>query len=101
MITDVQIPFVWIPSGSFKMGSNDLMARKDEKPVHKIILDGFWMSETPITNIQFAAFINKTGYKTTAEIAPTIEEVISHIPLGTPLPKKQFFLTGYFTFKND
>ena len=65
MITDVQIPFVWIPSGSFKMGSNDLMARKDEKPVHKIILDGFWMSETPITNIQFAAFINKTGYKTT------------------------------------
>lgn len=101
MITDVQIPFVWIPSGSFKMGSNDLMARKDEKPVHKIILDGFWMSETPITNIQFAAFINKSGYKTTAEIAPTIEEVISQLPLGTPLPKKEMLVPGSLTFKND
>ena len=40
-ISNVQMPFIWIPSGSFKMGSNDLMAQKDEQPVHKIFLNGF------------------------------------------------------------
>jgi len=35
--------FVWIPSGEFRMGSNEEM--KDEQPAHKVRIDGFWMGK--------------------------------------------------------
>ena len=59
-IGEVEMTMVWIPNGSFNMGSDDSMALDNEKPVHKITLDGFWMSETPVTNVQFAVFINES-----------------------------------------
>src|SRR5690554_4168498 len=31
---------VWIPPGSFKMGSNEF---PDAQPIHEVQLDGFWM----------------------------------------------------------
>ena len=100
IISNMQIPFVWIPTGSFKMGSNDLMAHENEQPVHKIFLDGFWMSETPVTNIQFAAFVNNSGYKTTAEYAPSLQEIMMQLPPGTPLPPKEMLVPGSLTFNN-
>ena len=101
MVGETKIAFVWIPNGSFNMGSDDLMALDNEKPVHKITLDGFWMSETPITNKQFAAFINESGYTTTAEIAPTLEEIMSQVPPGTTPPPKEMLVPGSLTFINQ
>ncbi|MGF1534828.1 MAG: formylglycine-generating enzyme family protein [Bernardetiaceae bacterium] len=35
-------PFVWIPEGEFMMGSEDY---DNEKPLHRVRLSGFWLSQ--------------------------------------------------------
>jgi formylglycine-generating enzyme required for sulfatase activity len=60
---------VWIPGGSFHMGCADC-GMPDALPVHTVALDGFWMARTPVTNAQFARFVNATGYVTVAERKP-------------------------------
>ena len=89
---------VWIPAGTFTMGGTerDFMlnwprsarSRDDERPLHSVTLSGFWISETPVTNRQFKAFIDATAYITTAEKAPTLEEIIPLLPPGAPPPLK-------------
>ena len=59
---------VWIPGGTFRMGSNDHYV--EEAPVHRAAVDGFWIDETPVTNAQFAAFVAATGHVTAAETPP-------------------------------
>ena len=50
----VNITFVWIPAGKFAMGSND--GQRDNAPAFKTeVKEGFWMSETEITNEQYCA----------------------------------------------
>lgn len=41
------IQFRYIPAGTFLMGSED--GDHDEKPVHPVKVDGFWLSEAPIS----------------------------------------------------
>ena len=55
---------LWIPGGAFEMGSKSF---PDALPVHKVKVKGFWMDEHEVTNVQFAAFVKATGYKTVAE----------------------------------
>ncbi len=93
-----EMTMIWVPGGSFMMGSNDKMARNDEKPKHKVQLDGFWISETPVTNNQFAAFVNVTNYKTTAETPPSLEDIMSQLPKDTPRPPKELLVAGSLTF---
>lgn len=57
---------VRIPSGTFWMGAND-PAMHDALPIHKVTVSGFWMDITPVTNAQFAKFVDATGYVTVAE----------------------------------
>jgi len=45
------IKLVWVPGGSFMMGSND--GDDDEKPVHEVELDGFWIGKTEVTVAQW------------------------------------------------
>lgn len=59
---------VWIPAGRFMMGADDGPA--DERPRHPVELDGFWIDRTEVTNAQFAAFVDATGYKTVSERVP-------------------------------
>jgi formylglycine-generating enzyme required for sulfatase activity len=42
----------------------------DTQPVHLVTVDGFWMDRTPVTNVQFAKFVDSTGYLTIAERKP-------------------------------
>ena len=93
-----EMTMIWVPGGSFMMGSNDKMARNDEKPTHKVQLDGFWISETPVTNNQFAAFVNITNYKTTAETPPSLEDIMSQLPKDTPPPPNELLVAGSLTF---
>src|SRR3989338_4253742 len=64
---------VWIPGGEFMMGSDSNLAKPNEKPAHKVHVDGFWMDQTDVTNAQFAEFVKATGYVTTAEKRPDWE----------------------------
>ncbi|MCP2309323.1 formylglycine-generating enzyme family protein [Kitasatospora paracochleata] len=56
---------VWIPGGSFLMGSEDFYP--EERPVHPVSVDGFWMDEHPVTVAAFRRFVKATGYVTVAE----------------------------------
>lgn len=60
---------VWIPGGEFLMGSEEPMFR-DAHPVHRVMVDGFFIDETEVTNEQFVRFVKATGYITVAERAP-------------------------------
>lgn len=90
---------VWIPGGEFVMGSEDPEARRDEKPLHMVKVDGIWMDATPVTNRQFKEFVDATGYVTTAEKAPTLEEIMSQVPPGTPVPPKELLVPASLVFK--
>jgi formylglycine-generating enzyme len=56
---------VWIPGGTFLMGSNDFYP--EEQPVHRVTVDGFWIDENPVTVAEFGRFVRDTGYVTVAE----------------------------------
>ncbi len=56
---------VWIAGGTFQMGSNDFYP--EEKPVHRVSVDGFWMDAHTVTVAEFARFVEATGYVTVAE----------------------------------
>jgi formylglycine-generating enzyme required for sulfatase activity len=59
---------VWIPGGTFRMGSEDFYP--EERPVHEVTVDDFWIDRSLITNAQFARFVEATGYVTLAERPP-------------------------------
>ena len=56
---------VLIPGGKFKMGSDKFYP--EEKPVHEVTVDGFYIDKFAVTNSQFEKFVNATGYVTVAE----------------------------------
>ena len=52
----VYADMVLIPAGEFKMGSNDGDA--DEKSVHTVYVDAFYMDKYEVTNVQYKAFVD-------------------------------------------
>lgn len=50
---------VTVPAGAFLMGSND--GPQDERPAHRVNLPEFAIDRLPVTNAQFAAFLNAVG----------------------------------------
>jgi formylglycine-generating enzyme required for sulfatase activity len=63
---------VWIPGGTFRMGSEK--GYPEERPLHRVTVDGFWMDRFPVTNDRFARFVDATGHRTFAEIAPNPDD---------------------------
>ena len=59
---------MWVPGGEFRMGSDHQLAQRNERPAHPVRVHGFWMDEAHVTNAQFRAFVEATGYKTTADL---------------------------------
>ncbi len=55
---------VEIPAGDFTMGSDNF---KDEKPIQRIRLEKYYLDQHPVTRSRFQAFVDATGYQTTAE----------------------------------
>ena len=45
---------VLIPAGEFQMGSND---NTDEKPIHTVHIDAFYIDKYEVTNAQYKAFV--------------------------------------------
>ena len=67
---------VWIVGGEFITGSEAAEAEAVKKPAQGVRVNGFWMDETDVTNAQFRAFVEATGYVTPAEKAPDLEEIM-------------------------
>jgi sulfatase modifying factor 1 len=62
----------WIAGGTFQMGSSEFYP--EERPVHRVSVDGFWIDRCPVTNTEFQRFVEATGYVTVAEHSPNAAE---------------------------
>jgi formylglycine-generating enzyme len=89
---------IWIPGGEFTMGTDDPNAWPDEKPAHRVRVDGFWMDKTEVTNARFRKFVEATGYVTTAERKPDWKELKKQLPPGTPKPPDEKLVPGSLVF---
>src|SRR5262245_32027239 len=68
--SNITLNLIYVPASEFLMGSDpviDTNATAHELPQHKLFLDAFYIGKTPVTVTQFAAFVEATGYKSTAE----------------------------------
>lgn len=90
---------VWIPDGEFTMGTDSSLSWAEEKPAHRVKVDGFWMDATEVTNAQFREFIDSTGYVTTAEKKPDVKEILAQSPPGTPPPPDDVLVPGSLVFE--
>ncbi len=89
---------VWIPGGTFELGSTDPDASRHESPVHPVKVDGFWMDVTEVTNAQFNEFVEATGYVTVAERPIDWDELKQQLPPGTPKPPDEVLQPGALVF---
>ncbi len=80
---------VWIPGGTFMMGSNDHYP--EEAPAHQVTVDGFWMDQYTVTNAQFSRFVEDTNYVTSAERSPN--------PAGYPGAKPELLVPASVVFR--
>ncbi|MEI6519013.1 MAG: IPT/TIG domain-containing protein, partial [bacterium] len=55
------IPMVWVPGGTFTMGSTDGIGRADEKIAHQVTLSGYWMYKYEVTVAQYLEFCTSTS----------------------------------------
>jgi formylglycine-generating enzyme len=89
---------VWIAGGEFTMGTNDVRSFPNERPAHRVRVEGFWIDEHDVTNAEFAKFVEATGYVTTAEKKPNWEELKKQLPAGTPKPDDSVLVAGSLVF---
>jgi formylglycine-generating enzyme required for sulfatase activity len=57
------VGMVLVPAGEFRMGSDDPDAYGDEKPSHTVHLDAYYIDRTPVTDAEFSAFVQASGYE--------------------------------------
>ena len=48
-VGDVSFKMIWVEGGRFDMGSPAGVGYNDERPQHKVTLDGYWIAETEVT----------------------------------------------------
>jgi eukaryotic-like serine/threonine-protein kinase len=49
---------IFVPAGSFMMGDTSSTADSNEKPIHKVTLDAFWIDQTEVTNGMYRACVD-------------------------------------------
>jgi len=89
---------VHVPGGEFLMGSDHKLAQPNERPAHKVRVQGFWMDQHHVTNAEFRKFVTATGYVTTAERAPDWDTMKVQLPPGTPRPPDSAMVAGAMVF---
>lgn len=88
----------YIPGGTFVMGGKSNQADPDELPRHEVAVAPFFMDVTEVTNRQFAAFVEATGYVTVAERAIDWEEMKKQLPPDVPRPPDSLLQPGALVF---
>jgi formylglycine-generating enzyme required for sulfatase activity len=56
---------VWMPAARSRWAPR--IFYEEERPVHRVTVDGFWMDEHPVTVRAFRRFVKASGYVTVAE----------------------------------
>jgi sulfatase modifying factor 1 len=81
--------FIWIPGGCYEMGCGNWTSDcfRDEKPVHEVCVDGFWMGKSEVTQGQWkkimednpAKFNKGSSYPVEIVSWPEIEKFIKNL----------------------
>ena len=58
-VEDQKNDMALIPAGEFQMGSEE----DDEKPIHTVYLDAFYIDKYEVTNAQYRLFVEATGHR--------------------------------------
>lgn len=97
-----------IPGGIFEMGGDQpegfenmpqtALPQGDELPKHQVKISDFWIDEHEVTNAEFKAFVDATGYITIAERPIDWEELKKQLPPDTPRPSEENLLPGSLVF---
>ena len=55
--------FAWVPGGCYEMGCGNWTSDcfRDEKPVHEVCVDGFWMGKTEVTQGQWKQVVGENS----------------------------------------
>lgn len=71
------IKFVFIPNGCFLMGCHPVAEKcgKDEMPVHRVCLDGFWMGTVEVTQQQWRRIIGSNPSRFSGNSDRPVENV--------------------------
>ena len=73
---------VLIPAGEFLMGSDDGVARDDEKPVHPVYLGAFYMDKYEVTIGRYKQFVRVTGHRSLPDWVSKISPTDQHPVIG-------------------
>jgi sulfatase modifying factor 1 len=92
---------VWIPAGDALVGTDDPLAPANEHPARHVHLDGFWIDRAEVTNAEFLAFVEATGYVTVAERVPDWEVLRRQLPPGTERPRADRLVPGSIVFDSN
>ena len=94
---------VWVNGKTFLQGAkqSDNFAMPREKPAHKVMVDGFFIDATEVTNKQFKQFIDATKYITIAERPIDWEEMKKQLPKNTPKPHDSILQPGSLIFNKN
>src|SRR4030095_11116170 len=82
---------VLIKGGKFLMGSENFYL--EEKPVHEVTVDGFYINKYEVTNEDYKKFVDETGYVTVAERPLNPEDY--------PGAKPELLVPGALVFKKS
>lgn len=69
---------IWIPAGTVEMGSDVY----PEETRRAVVVAGFWIDRTEVTNAQFAEFVRATNYVTLAERPGNAGAAVFVMPSG-------------------
>jgi len=72
-----------VPAGEFLMGTED--AEEDERPAHRVHLDDFLIAVQPVTQAEYARFVQETGYP-----EPAVYDLPLVVTAGGPEREKTF-----------
>ena len=90
---------VTIPAGDYQLGSDRFYP--EESPIRQVNLSSFRIDRAPVTNAEFARFVQETGYVTVSEHPPDpvlypdlppeekIPESVVFIPPGPTVDRRQ------------
>jgi len=79
-----EVPMVLIPDGEFLMGNIDhwLFVPDDDKPVHTVYIDAFYMDIYEVTNAQYKKFTDATGHRMPSYWNDSTYNALNHPVVG-------------------
>jgi ergothioneine biosynthesis protein EgtB len=79
-----QSDMVYVPAGTFMMGSDTLDALDNERSPHPVYLESYWIDRHPVTCREFRQFIQAGGYQNPAWWSQAGWEWLQTYPVNQP-----------------